>query len=151
MPATIISDTSCFILLDKIQELDLLHLLFGQVVTTPKVLEEFGAPLPEWVIIQAPTDPKNQQVLTMIVDAGEASAIALAMEHDDCLLIIDEIKGRNLAKQLGLKITGTLGLLIQAKTKGHIESVLPLLHKIKQTNFRISASLETAMLRSAGE
>lgn len=151
MPATIISDTSCFILLDKIQELDLLHLLFGQVVTTPKVLEEFGAPLPEWVIIQAPTDPKNQQVLTTIVDEGEASAIALAMEHDDCLLIIDEIKGRNLAKQLGLKITGTLGLLIQAKTKGHIESVLPLLQKIKQTNFRISTSLETAMLKAAGE
>lgn len=42
MQAVIISDTSCLILLDKIQELDLLKKLYGQIITTQTVAEEFG-------------------------------------------------------------------------------------------------------------
>lgn len=151
MQATIISDTSCLILLDKIQELELLKALFGQVLTTSSVAEEFGGPLPEWIIIQQPKDKKNQQILEASLDKGEASAIALAMEQADCLLIIDELKGRKLAKLLGLNITGTLGIVVQAKISGHIASVRPYLDKIKQTNFRLSEQLELAVLKSAGE
>ena len=51
MPAVIISDTSCLILLDKIQELAILKNLFGQVVTTQIVADEFGGLLPEWIVI----------------------------------------------------------------------------------------------------
>jgi predicted nucleic acid-binding protein len=151
MQATIISDTSCLILLDKIQELELLKVLFGHIVTTPIVAEEFGNILPDWIIIQEPVNKKNQLILETSLDKGEASAIALAMEHADCLLIIDELKGRKLAKQLGLNMTGTLGIIVEAKVSGHITSVRPLLNKIKQTNFRLSEQLEIALLKSAGE
>ncbi len=87
----------------------------------------------------------------MSLDKGEASAIALAVEFDDCLLIIDDLKGRNFAMKLGLNITGTLGVLIDAKLQGHIASLKPVLDAIRQTNFRVSANLETIILRKVGE
>ena len=85
------------------------------------------------------------------MDKGEASAIALAVELENCLLIIDDLKGRNLAEQLGIKITGTFGLIIEAKLSGHIESVKPLLAKIKQTDFRLSKDIERKILLKANE
>ena len=151
MQPTIISDTSCLILLDKVEELDLLKKLFGRVVTTKTVAIEFGEALPEWINIQEPNDKINQLVLETSLDKGEASAIALAMEQNDCLLIIDELKGRKLARQLGLNITGTLGVIADAKIREHITSIKPLLQKIRQTNFRLSESLEKAILKQVGE
>jgi predicted nucleic acid-binding protein len=151
MQATIISDTSCLILLDKIGELHLLQQLFGSIITTQTVADEFGNPLPEWITIKNPTDRKNVIILEASLDKGEASAIALALEQKDCLLIIDELKGRRLAVQLGLTITGTLGIIAEAKRAGHISSIKPLLGKIKATNFRISEQLEKALLEQAGE
>jgi len=59
MQPVIISDTSCLILLDKIQELDLLRRLYGQIITIQIVAEEFGGQLPEWIIIRNPKDLKN--------------------------------------------------------------------------------------------
>lgn len=50
------------------------------------------------------------------MDKGEASAIALAIELDDCLLIIDDLKGRKFANQIGLTIIGTIGVIVDAKT-----------------------------------
>lgn len=149
--AIIISDTSCLILLDKIEELELLKRLFGYIITTQTVAEEFGGKLPEWIIIQNPKDKSNQLILETSLDKGEASAIALAMEQADCLLIMDELKGRKLAKQLGLAVTGTLGLIAEAKLRGHITSVRPLLNKIIRTNFRLSKQLEIAILKKVGE
>ncbi len=73
------------------------------------------------------------------------------MEHKHCLLIIDELKGRKLASQLGLEVIGTLGMLTDAKAAGHITLVKPLLLKIRQTNFRLSNELERAILAKAGE
>jgi predicted nucleic acid-binding protein len=112
MHKTIISDTSCLILLDKIGELDLLHKLFGTITTTAEVADEFGQPLPSWFELKQPTDKNYQSIIEASVDKGEASAIALAIELDDCLLIIDDLKGRKFAQQLGLTIIGTFGIIV---------------------------------------
>ena len=151
MQKIILSDTSCLIVLEKIGELELLHVVFGEVVVTGEVAAEYGLPLPRWISVQSPHDKNYQQILEASVDKGEASAIALAVEMEDCLLIIDDLKGRNLAEQLGLKITGTFGLIIEAKLSGHIESVKPLLAKIKQTDFRLSKDIERKILLKANE
>lgn len=151
MPGIIVCDASCFIILEKIGELDLLHKLFGTVTTTSEISTEFGLPLPFWIEIKAPSDKGFQTSIETVVDKGEASAIALAMEHLDSLLVIDELKGRKLASQLGLNLTGTLGLLVDAKSAGHIPLVKPLLARIQQTNFRLSKALEKVILARSGE
>ena len=151
MHKTIISDTSCLILLDKICELDILNKLFGTIITTSEVAEEFGQTLPAWIELRQPTDKNYQSIIEATVDKGEASAIALAIELDDCLLIIDDLKGRKFAHQLGLTIIGTIGVIVDAKLAGIIPSVKPILAKIKATNFRITEQLELLILKRASE
>ncbi len=151
MHRIIISDTSCLILLDKIGELSILNKLFGNITTTSEVAEEFGQPLPSWFEIKEPSDKNYQTIIEASVDKGEASAIALAIEFDDCLLIIDDLKGRKFAHQLGLTIIGTIGVIVDAKLAGIIPSVKPILAKIKSTNFRITEQLELLILKRAGE
>jgi predicted nucleic acid-binding protein len=151
MHKTIISDTSCLILLDKIGELEILNKLFGIITTTAEVAEEFEQELPVWFEIRQPADKNYQSIIEASVDKGEASAIALAIELDDCLLIIDDLKGRKFALQLGLTIIGTIGIIVDAKLAGIIPSVIPVLAKIKDTNFRITEQLELLILKRAGE
>lgn len=151
MRSTIISDTSCLILLDKIGQLDLLHKLFGSIITTQEVSDEFGAALPRWIIIKSPSNKEYQLTIETLVDKGEASAIALAVEYEDCLLIIDDLKGRKLALKLGISITGTFGIIIDAKLKGILPLVKPLIEKIRQTDFYVSEALEAIILEKAGE
>ncbi len=98
MQKTILSDTSCLIILNKIGELELVHRVFGKIVITDDVANEYGLQLPEWISIRNPQNKKYKQILEASVDKGEASAIALAVESSDCLLIIDDLKGRNLAE-----------------------------------------------------
>lgn len=98
MQNIIISDTSCLILLDKIAELPLLQKLFGRILITQFIVDEYDRALPEWISVRNPQDPTHQRVLDVFLDKGEASAIALALETENCLLIIDELKGRKLAK-----------------------------------------------------
>ena len=151
MHKTIISDTSCFIILTNIQELGLLQKIYGEVVTTIEVVTEYGEPLPNWVQIKSASDKYSQQILELQLDKGESSAIALALETPECVVIIDDFKARKVAQHLGLNITGTLGVTIKAKLQGLIPSVKPLLNKIKKTDFRVSEDLEMLVLKEAGE
>lgn len=151
MHKAIISDATCLILLEKIGELELLHKLFGLIITTSQVANEFGLPLPEWIEIKNPSDKEYQAFIEISIDKGEASAIALAVEFKDCLLILDDLKARKFAHQLGLIITGTLGVIVEAKLAGVILSIKPLLEKIRQTDFRLSADIELQALQKAKE
>ncbi|MCF8450371.1 MAG: DUF3368 domain-containing protein [Taibaiella sp.] len=98
-----------------------------------------------------PINDTIKEVIEASLDIGEASAIALAIELRDCLLVIDDLKGRKIAHHLGISITGTLGVLIEAKQAGVIPSVKEVLLKIKQSNFRITPHLEILLLKKAGE
>ena len=151
MPKAIIADTACLILLDKIHELNILEKLFDEVIVTSVIAEEFGQPLPEWIRISNPDNLNYQTILSATVDKGEASALALAVELKDSLLIIDDSKARKLALQLGLKFTGTLGVIVDAKLSGHIGSIKPIIEKIKATNFRLTPDLEKGIFEKAGE
>lgn len=112
--------------------------------------KEFNRSLPQWIDTYSPKTSLPAS-LKNALDPGEASAIALAKEYANSLLIIDELKGRRVAKALGLDITGSLGVILAAKNKGLIPSVLPILEKVKQTNFRISDVLIQKILLKAGE
>ena len=151
MPKTIIADTSCFIILTNIGEIDLLYKVYGEIITTIDIAIEFGETLPEWVEIISVKDKYRQQLLEIQIDKGESSAIALAMEIPDSTVILDDYKARKIASQLDINFTGTLGIIIKAKLKGIIPSIKPFLEKIKQTNFRLSVELELQALKEAGE
>jgi len=147
----IISDTSCLIALEGINQLNILHQLFSSILITKEVETEFGKSLPNWIIIQQLQYPKKKAELRQIVDEGEASAIALALETDNCLLIIDEKKGRKLAESLHIKIAGTLQILLLAKSKGLITSLAQMLSQLEKQNFRFTNSLKEEVLKKANE
>jgi len=151
MPNVIISDTSCLVLLNKIEELNLLHRLYGTVSITKEVATEYGKALPEWIQLKSSSDEAYKKILRASVDEGEASAIALALENSDALLILDDLKARKYAEKLGLKIIGTIGVLIDAKRSGYLSSIKPSLKKIRHTNFRLTVELEKLALQKAGE
>lgn len=86
-----------------------------------------------------------------MVDAGEASAIALAKEKESALLLLDDIKARKLAKKLNLKLTGTLGIINKAKQLGIIKTIKPLIEELQKKDFRISEKVLTELLRRNNE
>lgn len=90
MPAIIVSDTSCLVLFDKLGKLDLLKSLFGKITVTDIIKKEFGKPMPEFIKVKNPKNKVYQKVLENTLDSGEASALALALEEPEHLLIIDE-------------------------------------------------------------
>ena len=150
MPNVTIADTSCLILLNNIGQIDLLKKLFGELTVTQTVADEFNKPLPDWVQV-VKLDSSEIKGLASFLDLGEATSIGLAANDENSLLIIDESKGRKVAKEMGIKITGTLGLLIVAKQKGYLKAVKPILRKIQQSNFRISDDLIQAVLEKTDE
>jgi predicted nucleic acid-binding protein len=149
--SVVIADTSCFILLDKINELDLLQKVFKHITTTTEIANEFNKPLPHWVSIQSATNPRYCELLKIEVDKGEASAISLALEIDNALLILDDQKARRLAERLRLDYTGTLGILLKAKELGILTAIKPVLQKIQRTNFHFSEKVLNDILRTADE
>lgn len=134
----IISDTSCLILLSKIDELDILKILSDKVYITPEIKKEYTRELPKWIEIKRPKNDHYQKILEIDLDLGEASAIALSLDIEDSILILDDLKGRKMAEKLDLKYSGTFGLILKLKQNGLIKSVKPILGKIKDTDFRFS-------------
>ena len=147
----VIADTTCFILLDKIDKIHLLQQVFTSITTTQTIANEFGKPLPAWINILSVTDLHYQEILEVEVDAGEASAIALSLEFDKPLLILDDYKARKLAAKLNLYFTGTFGVLLKAKEIGIIENIKPILALIQKTNFRFSNEVLNDILKLANE
>jgi predicted nucleic acid-binding protein len=151
MPNVVIADASCLIILSKIGELDLLHLLYSQVYITPEIEIEFGEVLPDWILIEIVQDKKYQKLLEKKLDVGEASAIALASEKVDSLMILDDLKARKIAKEFDMVFTGTLGVISKAKEQSYRSEIKPIIQKILQTNFRISQEVVNALLSRYGE
>ncbi len=95
----------------------------------------------------------NSQSATIYqgIDAGEAEVFALAVEHDARLVILDENKGRQRAIKIGLKVKGTLGVLLEAKEEGLIVAIRPLLIQLRANGIHLSESLINKVLQEAGE
>ena len=151
MHKNIIVDTSCLIILTKINELNLLKLLYSKVIITKEIANEFGSELPDWITVY-PIDRNNIKLLfESKIDRGEASAIRLALTMPNSTIIMDDLKGRTFAKQFKLNVTGTIGVIIAARNKNIILSIKPILNKIKATNFFISKEIEEEALLLAKE
>lgn len=144
----VIADASYLIVLQNIQELSLLQKLFGEILIVQQVKEEFGSDLPEWIKVKEVQNKLQENALNLILDKGEAASIALTLETDNSLLMLDEKKGRRIAQELNLKIIGTLGIILLAKEKGLINSIADLLAKLESADFRISPNLKVKILEN---
>ena len=141
----VISNTSCLIALSNIQRLDLLSEIYGSIWITPEVAVEFGEPLAAWIEVVPVKDQSKVRLISYTLDIGEASTIALAMEYENSLLILDDGKARNFAKGLGLALTGTLGVIIKAKQQGADIDLIDIVTKFRQRGFRIPNDIEAIM------
>jgi predicted nucleic acid-binding protein len=151
MPEVIISDTSFLLVFTNARQLILLQELYQEVLVTSVIEAEYGLALPSWIRVVDPLDLERASRFSTMVDAGEASAIALAMERSGAKLIMDDLKGRRLAIELGVRITGSLGVLKSAKDKGLIPALAPVLEDLRKAGLWLSDELVRAVLSEAGE
>ncbi|WP_082065270.1 DUF3368 domain-containing protein [Aliterella atlantica] len=108
-----------------------------------------------WIQTQTVANVQSVVALQSIqddIDLGEAEAMALALELKADLLLMDERRGRALAANYGLSVTGLLGVLLQAKRNGFIPFVKPVMDRlIEEADFRVSSQLYATVLKTAGE
>ena len=147
----VIVDTSCLVLLHKIEELNILKNLFEKIYITSEIKKEFGEGLPKWIKIEDPKDDNYQKVLEIEIDKGEASALALSIDLPNSIIVLDDHKARKVASKINLSYTGTFGILLRAKKNGIIKELKPIVEKIRNTDFRFSDELFVLLLKEAGE
>jgi predicted nucleic acid-binding protein len=106
----------------------------------------------DWILVQSVNQRPLVLALLGELDEGEAEAIILTMELDAEFLIMDERRGRRAAQRLGLSVIGVLGVLLEAKKKGLLSSVSPVVKAlIEIAGFRLSEELVKSFLFMAGE
>ena len=106
----------------------------------------------EWVVVRRVKHDNEYYSIRKILDEGESEAIVLAVALKADLLLIDENKGRKIAKEKALKPLGLIGVLLEAKKKKHIVLVRPELDKlIKEHGFWIDAEFYKIILKEARE
>jgi uncharacterized protein len=159
----VVADSGPIIHLGLLGLLDLLPELFGRVVVPRAVYHEVvvqGAGEPgsaelesaRWADVQdVNEDTPLHRVLRRELDAGESAVLCLAVQLSAALVLMDERAGRGLAKQLGLTVRGTLGILAQAKRQGRIEALSPLLKQLVARGIWLSPGLIHEVLTSVGE
>lgn len=145
-----IVDSACLIALERTGQLELLPGLFNQIIIPPIIQVEFGQSL-EWAAVQPVQNPIFVQILKTQIDDGEAEVIALALEQEDFYVVLDDKKARRIAKQIGLKLLGTIGVLLRAKRAGIIVEIKPVLDRLNEEGFYISVGLYQKALAIAGE
>lgn len=156
----VISDTSAITNLWQIGQIEILQLLYTEIViptavqnelfeieTQKKFLETCN-----WIKVQPATNKVLIELLEEELDQGEAQAIVLSVELQPVFLIIDELKGREKARAFGIKIIGLLGVLVEAKKAGIISQINPILIDLtEKVNFFISPPLRAEILAIVGE
>jgi predicted nucleic acid-binding protein len=141
------------IALTQIGQLELLRHLYSAVLIPPAVAREVErtvAPAP-WILVRELTWPMEPRVLRSGFGPGEREAISLAREAGDCEVILDDLAARRLAEELGLPVTGTLGVLMLSKQHGLLPAIRPAMDALLTVNFHVSPSLYRQMLVRADE
>jgi predicted nucleic acid-binding protein len=157
----VIANTSPIQYLFQLGLLNILPELYGEVFVPDGVILELrsgvnrGVSLPDldslsWLRIR-----KARSAAVLILAAGlgvgEREVLALALEIEDPLVILDDSLARRFAQRLSLPLTGTLGLLLKAKQRGRIESVKPYLDRLESLRFRLDLSTRSSVLALAQE
>jgi len=149
----VVFNASPLIALERIGQLDLVHQIFGSVLVPRAVVRETtpALVLPSWIAEQPLQRPLDPRIAHASLGPGETETVALAMEVSAGWVVLDERPARRLAQGLGLRVIGTLGLVLAGKRRGLIGNVKPFLDLLIQQGFYISPQLHNKVLRDAGE
>jgi predicted nucleic acid-binding protein len=160
----IVADAGPLIGLARIDRLSILKDLFLEVLIPDKVASELklsqGRPgsrllstavAEGWLSIKPPRGREELKSLELLLDPGEAEAILLAEEHPGVPLLIDERRGRSVARSRHVPVIGTGGVLLLAKQHKHIERVLPVLDRLAEAGYRLAPALRQQLCELAGE
>jgi hypothetical protein len=160
---TIVSNTSPISNLAQIGQLDLVQQLYKTVLIPYAVYQELSderagetintaIQVANWLKVQSVENQDLVNELRSQVNIGEAEAIVLATEQKANRLLIDERLGRQVAIDLGVKVTGVLGILLAAKRQNLITATQPIMDDlVTKANFRVSEQLYIEVLKAAGE
>lgn len=160
MPETV-CNTSPIQYLHQVGLLGLLPTLYANITLAEAVAQELAEGRAHGVSLPAPaslgwirvTRPRDQATLRMVADLGpgERETLALALEMPGSLVVLDDALARRYARLLNLRLTGTLGVLLRAKSFGHLPSIRPVLDTLGALRFRLDPATRLAVLRLAGE
>ncbi len=157
----VISNTSPMQYLHQLGLLHLLPALVSQVIVPPAVVAELaagrsrGINLPDpanlqWVAVRQPISAPALP-LAVGLGPGEREVLALALESSDAIVVLDDQLARQTALTFGLRLTGTLGVLLDAKKRGLINEIAPMLDQLQSLRFRLAPQTRAAVLKLAGE
>jgi predicted nucleic acid-binding protein len=159
----VVSNTSPIINLAAVGRLELLQQLYGTIVIPQAVYHEIavrGSGQPgaseiqtyAWFERHHVRDAALVQRFEHHLDAGESEAIALTIEIGADQLLLDERRGRVIARRHGVSVVGLLGVLLVAKQQGFLDTIRPVLNELRtEAGFWIAPELFTQVLESAGE
>lgn len=164
MPAVVV-DSSVLISLAAGEQFHLLRAFYSTIHIPPEVWDEvvaspklYGKKECEqarsegWMIVQSPRELGPVLALPFVLQRGESFALALAVELPNSLILVDDAQGRRAARKLGIAFTGTLGVLLRAKSEGKLSSLQSALDLLKQrTTFWLNKEVYEAALKNAGE
>lgn len=164
--AAVVSDASPLVHLAAIRRFELLKLLYSELFVPRAVWEEVtvagkgrpgSAELSQstnegWIRLMVPTPASMAREELRNLDAGEAEALALALDLRAEIVLLDELRGRAAARQLGLRAIGTLGVLIEAKRRGLVSSFRAELERLgRDSQMQLSEEIKHLAIRMAGE
>jgi hypothetical protein len=159
---TVVLDTSPLILLAKIEQLELLTALYDTILIPWSVLDKVKARrradtravlcwCDERSISVLRASERYVHTLPKELGAGERAALALAMERDAELVVLDDQEGRRLARARGLAVTGTIGVLVEARAQGKVASLRRELDRVVEAGLWISETFYDRLLREFRE
>ncbi|MEW6683468.1 MAG: DUF3368 domain-containing protein [Nitrospirota bacterium] len=147
-----------------LHQIGLLHLLpafAGRVIVPQAVVEELaqgravGLNLPDpaacdWMVVRRPA---SVSALPLVTDLGpgETEVLMLALELRDAVVILDDALARRVASALDIRVTGTLGVLLDAKRTGRVSSIREYVEQLDALRFRLAPETRAAVLKLAGE
>lgn len=157
----IVADSGPLIALALIDQLEILHQLYQRVLLPPAVWHEVtvkGLGMPgaqavkqlTWLEVIKP-EPQVLQPLSILVDPGEAGAIALAQSIAGSIVLLDDSQARRVAERFNVPRIGTVGILRRAKKAGLLKAIKPYILHLQANSIYISDKLAEAVLRDVGE
>lgn len=157
----VVVNTSPLLYLHQVNQLTLLHRLYQRIHVPNAVSQELEIGRSQGIDVPNLTDmtwissvslPFAELVPNETdLGKGEAEVIAVGRTQTNCLLILDDQLGRQIARLYGLTCTGTLGVILKAKQLGYVDQVRPVIEQLQSCGMWLGDALIKQILQQAGE